>query len=288
MIKYLKEYRFYIALFIFLLIPIVAIDTATRAPRDYRLPDRIIIGLTSPIQSFLTWTLDSITEFFQNYVFLLNTREQNNLLLEQNRRLLGQIAQLRESKEENERLKKILKFQEDFAIKTTVARVIAKDVTTEFRSVRINRGSDQGIRKNMAVLTHDGVVGRVLRVTAQTADVVTLLDFQSAVDVVVERSRARGIVAGLSDQLCELKYALRTDDIQVGDILVSSGLGGIFPKGVPVGVVSRVNKKPFGITQEVEVRPSVDFARLEEVMVVTQGDYDRYFADKPEKEPSQP
>lgn len=279
MIKYLKEYRFYIALFVFLLIPVIAIDTATRAARDYRLPDRIIIALTSPVQAGLTWTLDAVTEFFQTYVLLLNTREQNGVLLDQNRQLLTQIAQLREAKEENERLKKLLKFQEQFAIKTTVARVIAKDVTSEFRSVRINRGSEQGVRKNMAVLTHDGVVGRVLRVTAQTADVVTLLDFQSAVDVVVERSRARGIVAGLTDQLCELKYALRTDDIQVGDLLVSSGLGGIFPKGVPVGTVSRVNKKSFGITQEVEVRPNVEFARLEEVMVVTEGDYDRYFKE---------
>ncbi|MBI2711381.1 MAG: rod shape-determining protein MreC, partial [Bdellovibrio sp.] len=111
-----------------------------------------------------------------------------------------------------------------------------------------------------------------LRTTQNTSDVVTILDLLSAVDAIVERSRARGIVEGLTDDVCQLRYALRTDDIQPGDVLISSGLGGIFPKGVTVGTVSKVNRKPYGITQEVEVRPSVDFSKLEEVLVVTNGE----------------
>lgn len=277
MIKYLKEYRFYIALFLFILIPIVAIDTATRAPRDYRLPDRAIIGLTAPVQSLITWVLDGITAGVQNYLYLWKVRSENTLLLDQNRKFVTQIAALREAELENQRLRKLLQFQTEFSIKTTLARVIAKDVSSDFRSLRINRGANAGIRKNMAVVTHEGVVGRILRTTGDTADIVTVLDFQSSVDIVVERSRVRGIVAGLTEQMCELKYALRTDDIQVGDRLISSGLGGIFPKGVPVGVVAQVNKKAYGISQEVEVTPAVDFARLEEVMVVTQGEYDKLF-----------
>lgn len=272
MIRYIKEYRFYIALFFFLLIPLVAIDTSTREPRNYGLLDRAVVGLTSPLQTLVSWTLDRLAAGLENYVYLWHTRQDNQALLEENRKLLGSIANLKEAQQENIRLRNLLGFREKMKLQTVVARVIAKDVSTEFRSIRINRGEQSGIKRNMAVLTQEGIVGRVLRTTAHSADVVTILDLLSAVDTIVERSRAKGIVEGRTEETCQLRYAVRTDDIQVGDILITSGLGGIFPKGVPVGTVSRVNRKPYGISQEVEVRPAADFSRLEEVMVITQID----------------
>ena len=269
MIKYLKEYRFYIILFLFLLIPVIAIDTSTREPRDYWFHDRVIVGITSPIQASISWVIDQVTSGFHNYVYLWHTRRDNITLLEENRRLLRDIANLRETQQENTRLRKLLNFEEKFTLESIVARVIAKDVSTEFRAIRINRGETSGIKRNMPVITNEGIVGRVLRTTPDTADVVTILDLLSAVDAIDERSRARGVIEGYTDETCLLRYVLRTDDIQIGDVLVSGGLGGIFPKGVPVGVVSRVNRKAFGISQEVEVRPTIDFTKLEEVMVVT-------------------
>lgn len=271
MIKYLKQYRFYIILFLFILIPVIAIDTSTRSPRDYRFYDRVIVGMTSPIQAGISWSLEKLASTFENYIYLWHTHKDNLALLEENRKLLNSIAGLRETQQENVRLRKLLSFEEKFTLQSVVARVIAKDVSTEFRSVRINRGESSGIRRNMAVVTDEGIVGRILRTTRNTSDVVTILDPLSAVDAIVERSRARGIVEGLTDDTCQLKYALRTDDIQPGDILISNGLGGIFPKGIAAGTVSKVNRKPYGITQEVEVRPSVDFAKLEEVLVVLNG-----------------
>jgi rod shape-determining protein MreC len=269
MIKYLKEYRFYITLFLFLLIPVIALDTTTRAPRDYRFYDRVILTITAPIQTAISWTLEQAVDVYQGYIYLWNVKTQNTRLFEENRKLLGQIANLKEAQNENNRLREILNFQEKLKLETIVARVIAKDVSTEFRAVRINRGEDAGIKKGMAVITYEGVVGRVMRTTASTSDIVTILDLLSAVDGVIERSRARGVVEGLTDELCQLKFTLRTDDIQVGDQILSSGLGGIYPRGVAVGTVSRVKKKPFGITQDVEIKPSVDFTKLEEVMIVT-------------------
>lgn len=272
MIKYLKQYRFYISLFLFLLIPVVAIDTSTRAPRDYRFYDRIIVGVTSPIQAMISWSLEQIAASFENYIYLWHTHRDNLSLLEENRKLQNSIANLKETQQENIRLRKLLQFEEKFNLQSVVARVIAKDVSTEFRSIRINRGEKSNIRRNMAVVTDEGIVGRILRTTQNTSDIVTVMDSNSAVDAVVERSRARGIVEGMTDDTCQLKYALRTDDIQPGDILISSGLGGIFPKGVGVGAVSKVNRKPYGITQEVEVKPSVDFSKLEEVLVILNGE----------------
>ncbi len=269
MVKYLKEYRFYIILFLFLLIPIIAIDTTTRAPREYLLHDRVVVSLISPLQSLISWTLEKVVSGFHNYVFLLHTRDDNLALLEENRKLLNEIALFREIQQENIRLKELLKFKEKYSLETQVARVIAKDVSTEFRAIRINRGENSGIKKNMAVVTNEGIVGRVLRTTRNTSDVVTLLDLNFAVDSIVERSRVRGVVEGMTDQSCQLLYTVRTDDIQPNDTLVSSGLGGIFPKGILVGMVSKVDRKAFGITQQVEVKPSVDFSKLEEVLIIT-------------------
>lgn len=274
MIKYLKQYRFYIILFLFILIPVIAIDTSTRAPRDYRFYDRVIVGLTSPIQATISWSLEKLASSFENYVYLWHTHKDNLALLEENRKLLNSIANLRETQQENIRLRKLLHFEEKFNIQSVVARVIATGVSTEYRSIRINRGENSGIKRNMAVVTEEGIVGRILRTTKNTSDIVTILDPLSAIDAIVERSRARGIVEGLTDDACQLKYALRTDDIQPGDILISSGLGGVFPKGIAAGTVSRVNRKTYGITQEVEVRPSVDFSKLEEVLVVLNGAYE--------------
>jgi rod shape-determining protein MreC len=270
MFKYLKQYRFYITLFLFILIPLVSIDTSTRSSRDYRFYDRGVVYLTSPIQTAISWSLEILVSFFHDYIYLWNSQKHNQIIMEENRRLLNTIVNLRETEQENIRLRKLLHFNENFDVSATVARVIAKDVSTEFRMIRINRGRSSGIEKDMAVLNSEGVVGRVLRTTENTADVVTILDLLSAVDVIVKRSRARGIVEGMTNEIARLKFALRTDDIQPGDLLISSGLGGIFPKGIPLGTVSRVTRLPYGITQSVEVRPSVDFSRLEEVLVITE------------------
>ena len=185
MIKYLKEYRFYITLFFFLLIPIIQIDIANRNPRDYLLSDRVILAITSPIQATISWTLDQIVGGFQNYIFLWHTRQDNLQLTEENRKLQNTISQLREAQLENQRLRRLLNFEEKLKVETTVARVIARDVSTEFRAIRINRGESAGIRRNMAVITNEGIVGRVLRTTANTADVVTILDLLMAVDSIV-------------------------------------------------------------------------------------------------------
>jgi rod shape-determining protein MreC len=272
MLKLIRQYRFYLILLLFLLVPLLSIDTANRSPREYRAYDKIALAVTTPFEIAIHWTLDSLVNFYENYISLWRTRAENQALIDENRKLVNTILNLRELEQENIRFRDLLQFKETYKIKTVVARMIAKDVSTEFRAIRINRGRESGIGANMAVINSEGVVGRVLRVDENTSDVVTLLDPLSAIDAYILRSRVRGIVEGLSDTLCQLKFALRVDDIQPGDILLSSGLGGNFPKGVPVGTVIGVTRKSYGITQKVEVKPSVDFTKVEEVMVVTQAD----------------
>lgn len=252
------------------MIPVIAIDTSTRSSRDYHFYDRAIIAITSPIQAAIQMFLDWGVDAYQNYVYLKNTRQINVALLEENRKLLSKIIELHEIERENFRLRELLDFREKQKLKTILARVIAKDISTEFRAIRINRGESAGLKRYMPVVTAEGIVGRVLRTTQNTADVITILDPLSAVDGIIARNRVRGLVEGLSEDHCEFRFVLRTDDIQVGDLIVSSGLEGIFPKGIPLGIVSKVRKKNYGISQDVEIRPSVDFARLEEVLVITE------------------
>ena len=269
MLKLLKQYRFYLAILAFLLIPILSIDTGNRLPRDYQFYDRAALAVTAPFQIAIHWFLDTTVNTYQNYILLWRTHQENTALVEENGKLVNTILNLRELEQENIRLRNVLQFKENYKMSSVVARVIAKDVSGEFRAIRINRGSEDGIESNMAVLNIEGVIGKVFRVSPHTADVVTILDPMSAVDAYILRSRARGIVEGLTDTLCQLKFALRVDDIQPGDILLSSGLGANFPKAIPVGTVIKVTRKSFGVTQKVEVKPSVDFSKLEEVIVVT-------------------
>ena len=117
--KYLREYRFYIVLFAFILIPVVAIDTSTRAPRDYLFYDKLIVAITSPIQSAISWSLEQFANGFNNYVYLWHTRRDNVTLTDENRRLLNTIASLKESQQENQRLRKLLNFEEQYKFQST-------------------------------------------------------------------------------------------------------------------------------------------------------------------------
>lgn len=272
MLKLIREYRFYCTIALLIFIPILSLNTSSKAESDFNLIDRAIVFVTAPIQSAITLTIDHAARFLQNYVFLINTRRDFSNVVEENRKLLNTIHNFKEMEVESKRLRALLQFQEKVEDKKITAQVIAKDVSTEFRSIRINKGSNAGIQRGMAVVTHEGVVGKILRVTAEYSDVITMLDNLSSIDAIVQRSRARGVLEGATDASCILRYALRTDDIEMGDVIVSSGLDGVYPKGLMMGTVTAVKKETFGVTQYVEVKPSVDFSKLEEVLVILKPD----------------
>ncbi|MBI3544006.1 MAG: rod shape-determining protein MreC, partial [Deltaproteobacteria bacterium] len=272
MLKLIKEYRFYCTIALLIFIPILSLNTSNKAETDFNFFDRAVVFVTSPIQGMISFTIDHAARFMQNYIFLINTRRDLSNVVEENRKLLNTIHNFKEMEAENKRLRALLQFQEKVEEKKITAQVIAKDVSTEFRSIRINKGSNAGIQRGMAVVTHEGVVGKILRVTSDYADVITMLDNLSSIDAIVQRTRAHGLVEGATDASCILKFALRTDDIDVDDVVVSSGLDGIYPKGLMLGKVIKVSKKTFGVTQNVEIRPSVDFSKLEEVLVILKPD----------------
>jgi rod shape-determining protein MreC len=155
---------------------------------------------------------------------------------------------------------------------TVSAVVIAKDTTSYFRVTRVILDTaESGVKEHMPVITLGGVVGTVQRVAGEKIDVQLAVDSGFGVDVVVERTRARGFVRGVGDEgqyLVHVEYVQREDEIDVGDVLLTSGMGCRFPAGIPVAKVTEVIKKEFGVYQRVEARPTVDFSRLSEVLIV--------------------
>lgn len=272
MFKLVKEYRFYFTLAILFLIPILSLNTSEKDPSDFNGIDRFIVATIAPFQGLISYGLEETSAFFENYLFLVHLRKDHAAVLEENRKLFNQIHSYKEMEAENHRLRALLEFQSHVSEKKTSAQVISTDVSNEFRLIRINKGSSSGILRGMPVVTHEGVVGKILRTATNYADVITILDNLATVDAIIQRSRARGTLEGATDDLCILRYALRTDDIQEGDIVETSGLGGVYPKGLKLGVVSKVKQKTYGVTQEVEILPSVDFSKLEEVIIIMRND----------------
>jgi rod shape-determining protein MreC len=202
------------------------------------------------------------------YLKLIGIKKQNLALQKENEELRATLGALTELKLENERLSKLLDFKQSTSMQLLAAKVIARDLSPDHYSIRINRGTKHGLKKLMGVITVEGVVGYVLRSGPESSQVLVLTDRSSAVDGVVQRTRARGLISGSSLASCRLRYLERADDVSAGDMVVTSGLGGYFPKGFPIGKITSVRKTDFGISQEASVTPVVNPSNLEEVFVV--------------------
>ncbi len=265
----IKEYRHYVATLILAVIPLIALNTGGRSPTELHWFDRAALALSEPAQNAIRWGMEVSWDGIENYFLLLHTKVDNQDLSLENRKLLHEIAELQETARENERLRKIVDFNAPIEGKKIVAQVIAQDVSSEFRMIRINKGSEQGVEAGMAAVSLEGIVGRIIRVGKKYADILTILDSSSAIDAVLQRNRVRGVIEGLGENLLSMKYLRRTDDVVEGDLIVSSGIGGLFPKGLLLGKVVSVKKKTYGISQAVEVSPSVDFNKLEDVTVIS-------------------
>ena len=168
----------------------------------------------------------------------------------------------------DERLEKLQSWQSEHPYSSQLAQVYARGPSSWFKTVLINKGEDDGVTKDMAVVTSEGVVGRVIEVSADTAKVLLIIDTNSAVDVILQRTRAQGILEGKIEDACILKYVQKNEEVQAGDKVITSGLGGIFPKGLVVGTVTNVDRRRPGIFQYIEVAPAVDLSRLEEVLIL--------------------
>ena len=191
-----------------------------------------------------------------------------------------------EMKRENERLRNLIGIQSELEYETVIAEVVAKSPQNLYKTIIVNRGKESGIERWMPVVAYqDGtkcVVGKVIDVQPFSARIQPLIDQSNYIGAMLKATRYSGLLVGQSpvSEQCLLQYIDRRADISYGDVVVTSGMGGIFPKGIPIGEVVSVSKKTYGIFQDAMVRPTVDFGRLEEVYIITKRVTEDYFSEK--------
>jgi len=230
--------------------------------------ESLVVGLTAPVLEGFHKVGAGVARVWNGYFFLVGLEQENELLRRQISEYKQRQTQFQEARLGQERLEKLLELKSRVTAPVTAARVIGYDPSPWFKSVIVDKGEAAGIRWGMALIHPDGVVGRVIESYANYAKIMLLIDRNSAVDALVQRNRQRGILEGVGSNVCRLRYVLKNSEIQVGDVILTSGLGGVFPPGMVLGHVAMVDKKTPGIFQDIEVKPAVDLASLEEVLAV--------------------
>jgi rod shape-determining protein MreC len=235
--------------------------------------DRAILRVSAPLQAGITGLFRGIGNVWSGYVALVHVNRDNARLLDENARLRGELEASRQAAARAATLEKLAGLKPQVQTETIAARVIGVETSSFFRivRVRIDRGGDvDGVKPGMAVLAAAGVVGRVQRVFGNYSDVLLAADPKSSIDVVVSRTGGRGVLKGIAGDnryRARIEYLERKDEVAEGDTVVTSGLGGIFPRDLPVGKIVKVAKKDFGLYQEAIVEPVVDFGRLRDVLI---------------------
>jgi rod shape-determining protein MreC len=228
-----------------------------------------VLFLMSPVIKVTAVTVSSVSRVWADYVDLRNLREESLRLTREAAVLQRRISYLEEQALETQRLQGLLAMREVSRAEFLAARVVGKDATNWFKTVLIDRGSLAGIRRNLPVVAPDGLVGRVVEVTPTAAKVQLITDPVSAAGGLIQRTRVIGIVSGSLGAGLKVRYLPLMADIAIGDEVVTSGMGGVFPKGIPLGRVIAAERRSGALFQEATLAPNVDLSRLEEVLILT-------------------
>ena len=273
MFAFLHRNQVALSSFCCLLMSIYILAAAARGQIKNEPLSAFLMWVMRPLQIASQGTANWLKGFQENYDTLAGFRLENERLRKRIQALELEKQKLLEAAATNRQLKELLDFRGSLSGTPVIASIIANSASSWVQSCMLDKGSADGIRKGMGVVTPLGVVGQVVSVTARTATVLLLTDPNSGIDVLVQRTRSRGIVSGSLETGTILKYVKRSEDVQEGDRLITSGMDGVFPKGMMVGTVIKVRKQQLGLFQFVEVLPAVQTARVEEVLVVA-GDSD--------------
>lgn len=256
------------AVLVLLLLNIAALTVSSSRSDSAGGAAQIALHLAAPLQKGITSSLGWVRSIWYGYFNLISTAEENVRLRKEVAQLRSQLNGYNELKYFDGRMRSLLAFKEATALTMVAAEVTAKEVSPWYRTLIIDKGTKDGVAKGQPVVVPDGIVGQVIEASSRYAKVLLVTDRNSSVDALVQETRVRGVLKGGGSGACLFAYANRSDTITQGELIVSSGLDGVYPKGFLIGVVRTVRKGAYGIFQEVVVAPSVTFERLEEVLVV--------------------
>lgn len=267
-----KRYRDAAIVAMLLAVPFFVLRANMKKPESQNALDRLVVRVFAPIQYGASSLGRGVGNLWGDYVYLVDVKQDNERLAYDNARLREDVHRLEENESENRELKRLLQLREPLPVETVSALVVSKDYNEFFRVTRLvlDRGSRE-VKPYQPVISPDGVVGVVLKVTGDEVDVQLAVDAAFSVDVEDDRTKARGFVRGTGDpskHWCRVENVDSRDDVEVGDLLVTSGKGKRFPHGIPVARVTKAVKRELGRDQEVEAQPTVDFTRLDSALIL--------------------
>lgn len=243
-------------------------ERARMAPLQSRFRD-----VLAPFQAGVNWLGGRAYHVVSFPLSMIRAAERSQALEQEVTRLESEVIQLNEYKMENQRLKGLLNYKQVMAgsYEALTASVVSRDPGNWFRTVILNRGSSDGVNENMTVLTPQGLVGRVISVTPSTCEALLITDPRSGVGSIIQDSRTPGIVEGITSStgMARMIHIPNDAPLDLGQAVVTSGIGSIFPKGLPVGEISGVRSESSGLFKSADIKPYADLNRLEEVLIIT-------------------
>ena len=267
-----KRYRDATIIVILLAVPFFVLRANMKRPENINALDRIILRVSAAPQFAFSSMARGVSDTWGSYVYLVDVKADNDRLAYDNARLREGVHQLERAQVENRELKRLLQLREATPGEAISAQVVGKDFTEFFRVTRVvlDRGA-RDVRPHLPVISSDGVVGTIVHVAGDAIDVQLSVDAAFGIDVEDERTKARGFARGTGDPTryaCKVEMVDSEDLVESGDLLVTSGKGKWFPRGIPVARVSKVVKRELGRDQDVEAVPTVDFSRLDTVLIL--------------------
>ena len=262
------RYRTPLLLVLTLLLVFTVLSLSLKSSPALRKVQGLVVSMTAPGLEGLEYVGRSAKQLWLGYFYLVGVRRQNAELQRQLEEFKQREVHFQEAEQALTRLETLLDLKRQVALPVIGARVIAYDPTLWSRAAIINQGKAQGVKEGLPVLAPQGIVGRIVGIYPEYSKVMLIVDRKSSADAMVQRTRIRGMLKGKGGNRCSLEFVPKSADVQVGDLVLASGLVGLYPKGLVFGKVTAANKKNPGVFQEIEVSPNVDLSTLEEVLVV--------------------
>jgi rod shape-determining protein MreC len=247
---------------------IVLISAQVNSSAGVPLLESVTFGIFSELQRAVSSGVGGGLRVWNGYAGLRHVQAENETLKRQLAEAQITVQSQRALADRARGLEQLLELRDRVNLQTTASEIIGGPAAPDFRTVTIDKGTREGLRADMAVIAPAGVVGRVVVPSGRSSKVQLLIDRNAAAGALIERSRAQGLVVGTGDERLRLEYVSEAADVVVGDVVVSSGIDGIYPKGLIIGVVEEVEKNGPAF-KRIIVKPAVDFTALEEVLVVT-------------------
>lgn len=238
-----------------------------RSPVVKRL-EGVLISLTAPGLQALHYVGDAVKRVWTGYFYLVGAQKENRVLKQRLEEAEQKEARYQEALKAVQRLEALLDLKRQLALPVIGARIVAYDPSLWSRAAIIDQGKAAGVEVGQAVVAPAGIIGRIVEVYPRHAKVMLIVDRLSGADAMIQRTRVRGILKGKGANRSALEFVPKSADVQVGDLVLASGLGGIYPAGLVFGKVTAANKRVAGVFQDIEVLPAVDLSALEEVLVV--------------------